>query len=177
MKLPITAILVTTLGTLLYLPAGADGDQVTADVTPLVLSVQMTGPTAINYGALPLSIADDTRTQAISPTLSVKNTGSVQADLMIHGSDATNGIDTDWLLDCSDSTRGVVGSNQFAHRFETGSLSDATAQALCSGSDKLLTANVAVGGETQFELQMNMPTASTGYGLRTTSVTVVAVSN
>ena len=175
-KLLISLPLVISLAALLYLPAGAD-DTVTASVTPLFLSAEIVGNSTIAYGPLPLSLMDDTRTQAESETITVKNASSVQADLMIRGSDATNAADAPWILDCLDSgtDRGTVGDKRFAHRFGLDPFDDAFGKALCSNVDKMLALDVPVQTSVDFDLQMNMPTSSDGYGQRTTTVTIIAV--
>lgn len=174
-RLLLSLLAVCALGFALLLPATADNHQVDAVVTPLVLAVNVS-PTSIDYGALALSTDDNTRTQAVSETITATNAGSVNADLNIRGSDAVdpNAVDPAWTLDCSDATRGVVGANQFAHRFKVLPFDDATAQALCSDSDNTLAPGVAPEGTTQFALQMNMPTDTTGFSQRSTTVTIVA---
>jgi hypothetical protein len=174
-KLVLSLAAVVLLGIALLMPAIAD-DEVDATVTPLVLAVNV-NPTSIDYGALAPSPANDDRTQAVSEILTATNAGSVAVDLMIRGSDAVPTVDTEatWTLDCSPADRGTVSADQFAHRYRVTPFDDATAQALCSGSDKTLASGVAPLGTSDFVLQMNMPTSTTGFSLRTTTVTVIAV--
>jgi hypothetical protein len=165
------------LGMALILPATAD-DEVSATVTPLVLAVNVS-PTSTDYGALALSPADNSRVQGVSDLIMATNTGSVTSDFMIRGSDAlpTVGTDTTWTINCSPAVRGTVGANQFVHRFQVAPLDDVNAQALCSALDKTLFSDVAPLGQIPFELQMNMPTTTTGFSERTTTVTVIAVES
>ena len=158
----------------LVLPVLADSNTVSVSVTPMVVAVNV-NPTTIDYGSLALSAADDTRTTAISSQIAVTNTGSVAADFKVHGSNATSSNGgTTWTLDCSSAT-GVVGTNKYVHRFSTANPADfiAGGDTLCPGTDKTLATNVATAGETDVKFQMNMPTGSTGYGARTSTITVV----
>ena len=174
-KLVLSLAAIVLLGFALLMPAIADGE-VDATVTPLVLAVNVS-PSSIDYGALPPSPANDDRTQAVSEVLTATNAGSVAVNLMIRGSNAVPavGTETTWILNCSPADRGTVSANQFAHRFRATPFDDATAQALCSGSDKTLASGVVPLGTSDFVLQMNMPTSTTGFSLRTTTVTVIAV--
>jgi len=150
---------------------------VDAKVTPLVLSVNLS-QASVDYGSMPLSLDDGTRTIAASTAIGVTNTGSVTANLMIRGSDAepANGADATWTLSCDPPEQGTVAQDQFAHRFVKTPGDFTSAQALCSDSDKTLATDVvALTGSIDFRLQMNMPTASTGFSQRTTSVVVTAV--
>ncbi|HEX5369594.1 MAG TPA: hypothetical protein VFY10_09295 [Dehalococcoidia bacterium] len=159
----------------LTLPALADSNTVSVSVTPMVVAVNVS-PTSIDYGTLALSAADDSRMTAVSGNVAVKNTGSVAADFKIRGSDATplNPNDATWTLDCSSST-GLVGLNRYVHRFSTSNPADFVGggNTLCSDKDTMLSANIPVVGETDVTFQMNMPTDSTGYSARSSTVTVV----
>jgi hypothetical protein len=177
-KLVLIPVLVATLSAVLILPAFSEEDSLEAKVTPLVLAVSLSED-LINYGPMPLSTDNDTRTQKASASINVANTGSVPAEFVIEGTDATSAVagNSPWTLNCSPSGLGTVGANQFAHRFVVG-LGDwaSQGQALCSGANsKLLWADMPVGGMIDFKLQMNMPTSSTGYGERTTQVIVTAM--
>ena len=176
MKKPVLLIaFLASLAGGLTLPVIADSNTVNVSVTPMVVAVNVS-PTSIDYGTLALSAADDTRTTAVSNQVAVSNTGSVAADFKIHGSNATpsNGVDATWTLDCT-STTGVVGTNKYAHRFSTANPADfiGGGDTLCPSTDKTLATNIPSGGESDVKFQMNMPTGSTGYSARSSTITVV----
>jgi hypothetical protein len=133
--------------------------------------------TELDYGTLNLSTSDAIRTTALTGAglLSVSNTGNSPARLMIGGTDATSNGSPAWTLNCSPDTTGTVGLDQYVHRFVKpgGNLVDA--EALCSDLDKELAASVAVGASVEFRLQLNMPTGTTGFGQRSSTVTITAV--
>jgi hypothetical protein len=180
-KLSISLTTVLALAALLYLPAGAD-DDLTATITPLVLSVEVS-PSSIAYGTLPLSNNDIDRRLAMSQTITADNLGS-DAKFVIRGSDATTLTQdhANWTLDCSSDTTGIVGQDQFVHRFKVGSQPDfnqSGAHTLCStanGGSKELSPNVISGTDVEFTLQLAMPIGSTGQSQRSTTVTVIAVA-
>jgi len=164
----------------LTMPIGADDGVVTTTVTPLVLSVSV-DETSVSYGALPLSTAVDSRSKGVSQEITASNNGSITSNIRIRGSDATSGVvgNTTWTLDCTGDMHGTIGANRFAHRFDTPAYDfDGGGQPLCSGvnDSKLLQAGLAVSGQAPFKLQMNMPTSSTGYAERSSTVTVIAVA-
>ena len=175
-QLVFVTLISAVLSGVLLLPAFSEGDSLDAKVTPLVLSVNIT-QTEVQYGSLPLSTDDTNRSTDGSANLTVTNTGSVLADLLIRGSDAVPAVgDTTWTLNCSPATVGTVGPNQFVHRFVRLPGDFNSAEALCSASDKILVEDIAaLTGSIEFRLQMNMPTASTGYSERTSNVIVTAV--
>jgi hypothetical protein len=150
-------------------------------VTPEVLSVSL-GLTDIDYDSLPMSASDGTRSVASSPAISVTNTGSVTADLMIQGSDAqpSNQADATWTLSCDPSDLGTVAQDQFVHRFvlSPNDFNSSSAKALCPDSPQDLASNLAPQtGSVDFRLQINMPTSTTGYSQRTSTVTVTAMKH
>jgi len=175
-------VLVTLVSAVLFsglaVPALSDPDSLEVKVTPLVLSVNIDEET-LDYGALALSSADDSRSSKASQELFVTNTGSVIADLLIQGSNATStaGGSSNWALNCSPTDVGTVGANQYVHRFLTGASTDwAQGKALCPASSQPLASGVdALTGQVGFKLQMNMPTSSTGFGERISTVIVTAV--
>ena len=178
-KLLISLPLVISLAALLYLPAGAD-DTVTASVTPLVLSVEV-NPGTVDYGTLSMSNDNIDRTVLSSVTITAENAGS-NAKFMIRGSDAVSPDpgNTDWALNCDSDVTGTVGSNQFVHRFKLGnqpSFDEPGAHTLCSdenGGSKELSPLIMAGVNTEFTLQIAMPTDTTGTAQRSTTVTVIA---
>jgi hypothetical protein len=167
----------------LTMPIGADDGVITTTVTPLVLSVSV-NQTSIDYGSVPLSADDNSRSVKQSPAIQFTNNGSVPSKLLIRGSDATttaSGHST-WILDCDPSARGEVGLNKYAHRFDrpSGTTYDFVGggEALCSSpaESKELMPTLGAGDSDEFKLEWNMPTASTGYSPRSSTVTVIAVS-
>ena len=180
MKKPVLLLVfLTVLGGALTLPVLADSNSVSVSVTPMVVAVNV-NPTSIDYGSLALSAADDARSTAVSPQIGVFNTGSVIADFKVRGSNATPSIggQTTWTLDCTGTT-GVVGANKYALRFSTANPADfiGGGDTLCPSSDKTLATSAAVGGETDVKFQMNMPTGSTGYSSRSSTITVIATAH
>ncbi len=138
----------------------------------------------IDYGNLELSPADNDRMHAESEAITATNVGNVPIDMTIYGSNATpaNGDDEIWTLDCSSAT-GVVGDNQFVHRFSkaTGPVwNSSDSNTLCPSSSqaKSLASNLLAGtGAVDFRLRLDMPTSSTGYSQRSTTVTIVAAAH
>jgi hypothetical protein len=164
----------------LTMPIGADDGVITTTVTPLVLSVSVNN-TEVDYGALPLSIDNSSRSKKVSnEEITATNNGSVTSNLYLRGSDATSAVpdNTTWTLDCTGGMHGTIGTNRYAHRFDTGTYDfDGGGEPLCSdpAAQKLLQSGVTTGGNALFKLQMNMPSDSTGYATRSSTVTVVAV--
>jgi hypothetical protein len=181
-QLVLVSLIALALLGLLALPAGSqtpDTDSLDVSVSPLVvLGVNIT-ETQFDYGELALSPSDQIRTIATSPNLTVTNTGNATVDLLIQGSHATSSTgDTTWTLNCTpDGVMGTVGLNQYVHRFYTVLGGGGTAQALCPDTDKTLQAGVASNGFFEFKLQMNMPTGTTGFSQRNSTVTITAVEN
>jgi hypothetical protein len=177
-KLVLISALVAALSAILIPPAFSEEDSLDAKVTPLVLSVSLSED-LVDYGSLALSPADDDRSSKASQSINVTNTGSVSIDLVIEGTNASSTVagNSPWTLNCTPSDRGTVAANQFAHRFLVGASTDwVGGQALCAASTKPLASGLApTTGMIDFKLQMNMPTSSTGYAERTTTVVVTAV--
>jgi hypothetical protein len=177
-QLVLVSLIALALLGLLALPAGSQtADGVDAVVTPFGVAIRIDDE-SVNFGTLSLSNDDTDRTTADSPALTVHNDGSAAADLMIQGSNATAEAlgDAEWILDCSDQN-GMVGTNQFVllYALDIDPLDWASAgHSLCPGSTKSLQAGVAGGGNTVFLLQMNMPTGTSGFSARTSTVTVTA---
>lgn len=172
----LSLVLFAALGGALSLPVFADSNTVNVSVTPMVVAVNV-NPTSIDYGTLALSTADDSRSKAVSGQIAVTNTGSVAADYKIRGSNATPSVGTEatWTLNCTGTT-GVVDVNQYVHRFTTMGASDfdiGGGNTLCP-TDKTLATNQNTNGELDVTFQMNMPTGSTGYSSRSSTITVVA---
>jgi hypothetical protein len=177
-RLAVLGIAVAAIAGVLTLPALADGT-VTATVTPLVVSVTVDTPT-FDYGTMPLSAADNTRSKKESSVITATNNGSGPEDFALKGSDATPAVGTEatWTLSCTSG--GTVDNNQFVHRYSTGNPPDFVGGSapLCSGSAQNIATNVAATtGSSSFGLQMNMPTGTTGYSQRSTTVTVVATAH
>lgn len=152
----------------------ADTGAVSATVTPKNISVSVS-PTSVSYGILALSASDASRTTALSGTFTVSNDGNVTETFNIKGTNATGGGgDTTWTLNSSPAATGTVGANQYVHRYDEGaSFTDGEAAALSTGY-LLLKSGIAASGTANSVLQMNMPTSTTGNGLRTSTVTVQA---
>jgi hypothetical protein len=177
-RLIVPGIAAGAIAVALTMPIGADDGEISTTITPLVISVSVS-PDTVNYGTAPMSAADNSRSTKESPTITVTNTGSVPIHVDLRGSDAepdVNGQAT-WTLNCEPIGLGVVGTNQFVHKFGLGATPDFNGSGintLCSDSNKRLQSNLALNGQSQFMLQFAMPTASTGLGPRSSSVTVVA---
>jgi hypothetical protein len=163
---------------LLALPAGSQtADGVDAVVTPFGVAIHIDDE-SVNFGTLSLSNDDTDRTTADSSAITVHNDGSAAANFSI---EATDGIpasqgDATWILDCSDQN-GFVDANRFALLFALDANPIDWPQAgnsLCQGATKTLQNGVASGGNTMFVLQMNMPTGTSGFSARTSTVTVTA---
>jgi hypothetical protein len=161
----------------LALPAlSQNTDTLEVMVSPqVVLSVSIEQAN-VSHGSLPLSPSDGNRSTNASPTLKVTNGGNAPANLLIRGSDATTTSGNTWTLSClPDGALGTVALDQYAYRYFVLPDTIANAQAMCSASDKTLASSVAAGTFVEFRLQMNMPTATTGFGERTSTVTITAV--
>ena len=169
------------IGALVLPVASQSPDTLDVLVTPEFVSVTVTGG-PVDYGSVPLSMADDSRSTAVGGPITATNTGSVEVDFRIHGSDATSAVagNSTWTLNC-DSPNGLVGADQFVHKFGKNSTLpfdfDAAGSVLCpqSQSAKDLLLGVTPGAATDFVLQIAMPTSTTGFAQRTSQVIVVAV--
>ena len=181
-KLALVSVLVAALFGALAVPAlSQTSDTIEVTMSPQLLLSVIIDQEAVDYGTLALSPSNASRTQMPSFTVSVRNTGNAPTNLVIAGSDATSTLGSNtWVLNCDPADMGTVGMNQYVHRFWESTASVNDAQALCSDSDKELATdvqpwteqnNISVG----FRLQLNMPTGTTGYGERTSTVTVTAV--
>ena len=148
-------------------------EPISATVTPKLVSVSVS-PTTVNYGTLALSTSDGSRTTALSGTFTATNGGNVTETFNIKGTDATGG--TTWTLDYSPANTGTVGNDQYVHRYDEGASFIGGEAAALSTSYLTLKAGVAALGTADFVLQMNMPTGTTGYGQRSSTVTVQAVA-
>jgi hypothetical protein len=167
------------IAVVLTMPVGAD-DSIAVSVTPLVLSVSAS-PDTVNYGTMPYSAANDSRSTKESAAITVTNNGSVPTHIDLRGANADALVDgqDDWTLRCDPNGLGTVGNNQFVHKFGAGSTVDFNGSGiftLCSDSSKRLASNVALAGEAMFVLQFAMPTGTNGFGPRSSSVTVIAVA-
>ena len=150
---------------------GADTAPVSATVTPKNISVSVS-PTSVNYGILALSTSNASRTTATSSTFTATNNGNVTEKFDIRGTNATG--DVTWTLNYDPANTGTVGANQYVHRYDEGStFTDGEAKAL-STSYLTLKTGVGTGSNAQFVLEMNMPTGTTGYGEKSSTVTVLA---
>jgi hypothetical protein len=166
----------------LSLPALADQTAtVTATVTPNVVKSVSLDVTSVAYGTLNTSASDNNRTTALSSVITATNNGNTIEDLYIRGTDATAAVqnDSNWTLHCDpldSDIDGTVGLNQYVHRFYVGTtFTHADARTICTISDQKKIANdIAVLGTVSFILQLNMPTATTGFSQRTMTVTVMA---
>jgi hypothetical protein len=161
------------------MPIGAD-DSISVIVTPLVLSVTADVET-VNYGTLPYSTDNSSRSTEESPLITVTNNGSVASHIELRGANATAqvGGQDNWTLSCDPSGLGVVAQNQFVHKFGAGNVGDWNAggiATLCSDSTKRLASNVIPTRNADFTLQFAMPTGTNGFGPRSSSVTVIAVA-
>ena len=181
-KLALISVLVAALfGVLATTIHSEDSDSLDVKVVPLVVAVRIPAEDSlVDFGAMALSVDNDNRTSDESSGLNVFNDGSVAVDLLIQGSNAvtTTGGHSNWTLDCSDPLRGAVGVNQFALRYAPGMEPDwaQVGKSLCSSEGKTLATGIqAGGGQAQFELEMNMPTGTTGYSERTSTVTITAI--
>jgi hypothetical protein len=167
----------------LGLPAlSQSSDSIEVTMAPNVILSATVDTESINYGSLELSPSNVSRTVLSLPqTYMVRNTSNIPANLMISGTDGTTSNGSTWILNCDPADTGTVGNNQYVHRFwNTNGGSLATAEALCSDGDKLLEGSVTPWTEANgimvgFRLQLNMPTGTTGYGVRTSTVIVTAV--
>ncbi len=166
----------------LALPALAAGTgTVNATVTPLqVVSVSL-DVTTVAYGTLATSPSNASRTTAQSLVITATNNGNSTEDLRIYTGNATpaSGGDAPWTLHCEPADAnnvGIVAQDQYVHRFDNAApLDSADARTICtSANQKVLSSALAALGSQQFVLQLNMPTASTGFSQRSMPVTVVA---
>ena len=145
---------------------------VSATVTPQNISVSLNA-SSVNYGVLDLSASDASRTVALSSTFIATNGSNVPADFVIRGTDTDNG----WILNFSPASAGIVGADQFVHRFDAdATFTDGTAKAL-STSNLDLGLAIPVGDTQDFVLQMNMPTSSgDASSVQSSTVTITATA-
>ena len=150
---------------------------VNATVTPQLISVSVS-PGSVAYGIMALSQDNTTRTVKSSGTITATNNGNVAEIFNIKGSNATSVSGTDWVLSDTPADTGTVGANQYVHDFsQTVPFDEATDKSLNSVTYKQLAASVTAGANDTSELQMNMPTSVTDFGVqKSTTVTVQAVA-
>ena len=178
-RLIVPSIIAGAIAVALTMPIGAD-DSISVSVTPLVLSVTA-DVESINYGTMPYSAADNSRSTKASPLVTVTNNGSVASHIDLRGANATADVggQDNWTLSCDPPGLGVVAQNQFVHKFGQGDVSDWNGggiNTLCSGTAKRLASNVQSSNAATFKLEFAMPTSSSGFGARSSAVTVIAVA-
>jgi len=171
----------------LALPAMA-GDTVTATVTPLVVRSVTLDISSVDYGPLSTSTSDGSRTTATSSAITATNNGNSLEDVYVRGTDAVDansgdGVDTPWTLDCSSNDSdpdGVVALDQYVHRYDLGNtFVPSEALTICkhpTPGQKKIQDNLTASGTFQFVLQINMPTATSGFSARNMTVTLVATA-
>ena len=173
MKSFISTICILALaGMVVGVAVRASTAEVSCTVTPGVVSVSV-DPTSVAYGVMPLS---DTKS---SDEITATN-GTVPADLNIMGADATASGQPNWAI----STAPGLDAYTHAYSTKTGgypSSGDTLTNDPTTGWDDLtsgyldLAEDVAGSGTQKFKLDMRTPTATTGAGQYSTTVTVQAV--
>ena len=170
-KTAISLTIVMILMMSLAMPvSAAEESGIVCTVTPggVLVSVSVT-PTSVAYGTVSLS------SNSTSVEITATNDGNDVEDFQIKGSDATGaGGNVTWTL--SDT---AVGANQYMHEFATptypasgnhGGWSPLTT------SYQTLVTDVSVSGSQAFKMQIWPPTSTTGYGERSTTVTILAIA-
>jgi hypothetical protein len=167
LALGIMAILAMALA----VPALADNEneeEITCTVTPGPVVSVTVFPTSVDYGIVDLG------SSATSVEITATNNGSDTENFQIKGADATGGVgDTAWTL--SDA----VSENQYMHEFAKPTYpaegSHAGWTALTTTYQELAT-GIPAGGTQRFKLQIWLPTSTTGYSERSTTVIILAVA-
>lgn len=155
----------------LTVPAGAD-EGITATVTAELVAVtgDCTGsPCAFDYGVL------GTSANAFSPIITVENTGNVDEDFSLQGSDATddvaNILANEWALEAT------IAANQYTHEFDDDTASFASPGFLNDSSGVSLIAGVSPAGTETFKLRIKMPSSTTTTNAHSVDVTILATAN
>jgi len=162
---------------------GAGAVDVTATATPQLVSINMP-TTSIGYGFVGIpSVDNETTAPSANVILSVENTGNVDEDFLIKGSNAAfgGGGSVTWTI--VDGAPGGASTHNYNHKFVDCGVGDST----CTTEDaannmtttsESLSAGVSAGSIDYFRLKLSTPT-ETGGDLteHTTTVTVTAVAS
>jgi hypothetical protein len=143
----------------------ADNATINATVTPENLSITVSDGT-ISYGVLPLSGTANTTITGINDSQTTTNTGNVAIDINIRGTNSAN-----WTL------AAVAGSDQYTHKFCSINCDTTPVWTALTTSNQTLSTAVSAAGNSNIDLQLGMPTASTNFTQQSVNVVVQAVAN
>ncbi len=151
-------------------PVQAESDTVVS-VSVTIQNISITipdgWPVAVNYGVVALD--NEITPASYSPStqnyLRVVNNGSIPVDIYIKGFNATYGTHSWTLADDN-------GPDTYVHYYGPGQTPLSYTALDITG--QLLSSNVAIEQAVDFNLKIESPTSTTGYGEYNTNVTLVA---
>ena len=177
----VTLICAVSYVALATVVSSEESDSLEVKVSPqLVLAVRIPESSSlVQFGDLLLSDANDSRTTGQSDVLEVWNDGATEVSLLIEGTDAepSDSQHSTWTLDCTNQPNGLVGEHRYVLRFAPTMNPDwaQDGMALCTAPGNTFVQSIGSGGQVQFRLQVAMPTETTGYSERSSTVTITAV--
>ena len=161
-----TAIGASALLAATALPAlAAETGEVTATVTPQLVSLTITTDGSVAYGTLASNASQNT--VSLGETQTVQNNGNVNEDFRIKSSDAVS-AGTDWDL------AATTGVDQYVHQFSIDSGVVYGDFPVDNEVTALLVSPVPANSSQSFDLKITTPTESTNTDVHEITVTVVA---
>jgi hypothetical protein len=168
------AALVFVVSTLTSTPVGAEEETVTATVTGESISMTVS-PTSIDYGTVPFEASRSSLSAVGGPiTFVATNTGNVDEDFLVRGTNAA-GTGFTWNLQSDSISCGSPGNN---NKFRHSVTPISQPSIFLTTADDYLSTNVAPAGSQSFNSEIYMPCfGSDGAGLQaTTQIIVTAVA-
>ena len=170
------SIMVLTLVAMVVGVAVNADETVTATVTPKLVSISVS-ETTVGYGFVNVPSTDNVpQTPSTDVIISVQNTGNVNEDFDVKGSDAI-GTTVDWTI-----VDAAPGATTYNHRFlDCDADSACTAPAAANNmttTQETLGAGVTGGSFEYFQLRLSTPTETGGDTTEhSTTVTVIATAS
>lgn len=156
-QLVLVTILVIALASALHLSSSAEEKTVSATITPLQVSLQLSH-TEITYGTKAQNVGEVTA----STPVTVKNTGTVPERFLIRGG---NSLSNEWTMN------GTPGTDRFVHRYAVGSNNHSD----LTDTNVIMSSNVAPQAEFEVSFRLVVPTVITKTAQQTLPIYITAI--
>ena len=144
-----------------FLLAAATGaateDSVSCTVTVQNFACALTTDGAVAYLTLTTSAVKDTCATGVDDSEELENTGNVNSDFDIKGSDSTS-----WTL------AGAIGDETFMHRWCVTDCDGTPVWTAMTAGYVQIATGVAAGGKQLFDMEMNTPSSTVNFTEQTT---------